>query len=72
MIQIIKKGTRKVVQCQACGCEMSYEDKDVLYIRGEYDVGLDVSGPFIICPQCNHAVELQIGDNNEEESERDN
>ena len=72
MIQIIKKGTRKIVQCQACGCEMSYEDHDVLLMRNEYNIGYDITGPFIICPQCNHAIELLIGDNNEEESERGN
>ena len=51
MIQIIKKGTRKIAKCQNCGCEFSYEREDVLVdpIWREKRVN---------CPQCNKAIKV--------------
>ena len=49
MIQIIKKGTRKIAECPICGCEFSYDREDLFMdpIQKEWIVN---------CPQCYKAI----------------
>ena len=51
MIQIIKKGTRKIEKCPTCGCEFSYEREDLCMdpISKEWIVN---------CPQCIKAIKV--------------
>ena len=53
MIQIIKKGTRKIAECPNCGCEFSYEEEDVIR-------GLMWKDDRVNCPQCNKAVGIMV------------
>ena len=54
MIKIIKEGTRKIAECPNCGCEFSYEEKDVLI-----DPGFTKES-HVNCPQCNKAVIFMV------------
>lgn len=51
MIQIIKKGTKKIEECPTCGCVFSYE---------RVDLCMDpISREWIInCPQCSKAIKV--------------
>ena len=49
MIQIIKKGTRKIEECPTCGCEFSYERED-LCMDPIYKKWI------VNCPQCSKAI----------------
>ena len=53
MIKIIKEGTRKIAKCPNCGCELSYEEEDVLRdpIRIENHAN---------CPQCDKTVIIMV------------
>ena len=52
MIQIIKKGTKKITKCESCGCQFSYEEEDI---------DSATKPPFeqwIICPQCEKKISI--------------
>ena len=53
MIKIIESGTRKVIQCDVCGCKFSYEKDDVQNERTQLFSGFY---DFVECPQCYNKV----------------
>ena len=46
MIEVIKRGTKKICTCSECGCSFKYEEEDV-------NVGVFNAVDTIQCPQCN-------------------
>ena len=46
MKKIIKTGTKKITECEACGCKFSYDYEDV--------DGNQHDGFWVTCPQCSH------------------
>ena len=59
MIEIIKRGTKKIAKCNYCGCEFSYEEEDIQhYEHGRYNEYELVEGvkhgykKYVVCPQC--------------------
>ena len=49
MIKIIKPGTRRIMICDKCGCEFSFEKEEVLEKCLD---GYKHYAEYIICPQC--------------------
>lgn len=55
MIEIIKRGTKKIKTCPKCGCEFSFDEiEDVVRIPHPLHKGLTMR--IIPCPQCSHRV----------------
>ena len=53
MIEIIKRGTKRIITCKKCGCEFSFDEiEDVVRIPDPIHQGLTVR--VVPCPQCNH------------------
>lgn len=59
MIKIINPGTKKKINCDACGCLFSYEEEDVGY--GDIAVIGDMLaiGMYVTCPQCKQKIVLE-------------
>lgn len=58
MIKIIKEGTKKIKECEKCGCQFSYEREDIkVYDDIEYCFGSRYD--YINCPQCNEKIILE-------------
>ena len=51
MIKIITPGTRKIVNCNMCGCVFSYEKEDEQTDARRYET-------YVTCPQCKDRVVL--------------
>lgn len=49
MKEIIKRGTKKVVNCKTCVCTFSYEKEDVLEEDTDNYKGFK---RYTLCPQC--------------------
>lgn len=57
MVEIIKKGTKRIITCPKCGCEFSFDEiEDVVRIPHPLHQGLTMR--VIPCPQCNHSVSV--------------
>ena len=50
MIEIIRKGTRKIAKCNYCGCMFAYEAEDEQHKPSRIHPGSDII--FVQCPQC--------------------
>lgn len=57
MIQIIKEGTKKITDCNICGCKFSYEQIDVSTETNTINGG---TNEYIICPQCGEKIYLKM------------
>ena len=60
MIEILRVGTKKQIECQECGALLRYEEGDIK--TSEYYVGSSIpqySQKYIICPQCNQKIILE-------------
>ena len=55
MIEIIKKGTKKIITCLKCGCVFSYEEEDIRNDCNDYCAAL-LYKKYIQCPQCNNEI----------------
>ena len=59
MIEIIKPGTKKKIECEECGAILRYEQEDI-------QIGAVLISPlstdskkYIVCPQCNYKIILE-------------
>lgn len=59
MIEIIKKGTRQVKECEVCGCVFSFNEEDIEKI--DYSSQFHPKGyrKIIRCPQCERVIILE-------------
>ena len=58
MIEILKMGTKKQIECEACGALLRYEKEDVK--EGDYwHQWTPYTNKYIICPQCNEKIILE-------------
>lgn len=64
MIEVIRHGTKKVVDCAKCGCRFSYEEED---IRVDIDPQTTQQSYFnaedkayVICPQCENEINVPL------------
>lgn len=58
MIEILKMGTKKQIECEACGALLRYGKEDVK----EDDYGhqwINYTNKYIICPQCKEKIILE-------------
>ena len=58
MIKIIRRGTRKTIECDECGCLFSYESEDI-QTEERPDFGKPYYQKIILCPQCNKEIYLE-------------
>lgn len=58
MVKIIKEGTRKVITCESCGCEFSYEEEDIKTRTEPSIFGTSSIIKTINCPQCESEIIL--------------
>lgn len=56
MIQIIKHGTKRTIECKQCGCVFSYEAEDIKVEQ----TGMNEYMSYVQCPDCKYVHE-QIG-----------
>jgi hypothetical protein len=59
MIKIIKPGTKKKINCDACGCLFSYEKEDVGYGDIANVFPMTAIGMYVTCPQCKEKIVLE-------------
>ena len=59
MIQIIKKGTRKIEECPTCGCKFSYEEEDIGKDGLFANDSLIIGKAWVVCPQCGKEIVLE-------------
>ena len=59
MIEIIRPGTKKKIECGECGAILRYEQEDI-------QIGSVLISPlstgnkkYIVCPQCNYKIILE-------------
>lgn len=57
MIKIIKKGTRKQIECSQCGALLSYESEDVKLVNKANGWS---DKEYITCPQCSNEIILML------------
>jgi Zn finger protein HypA/HybF involved in hydrogenase expression len=50
MIKILKRGTRKTIECEDCGCLFTYDEEDVDYYPLNFR--------HVICPQCKSEIDV--------------
>lgn len=55
MKEILKRGTKEVINCKTCGCIFQYEKEDVLEEDTDNYKGFK---KYTLCPQCNCEVVL--------------
>lgn len=58
MIEIIRNGTKKRIDCNECGCLFSYEADDVEHKEVPSWKGGMITNSFIRCPQCHQEIRL--------------
>ena len=59
MIKIIEPGTKKIGECENCGCKFSYENDDIK-VSGPHSMDqLQTRKSYIVCPQCGKEIILQ-------------
>ena len=64
VVQIIKSGSLKryVRKCQYCGCEFSYNEKDILNTKADGEKITTVRGKHLMdvikCPECYNDIIL--------------
>ena len=59
MIEIIRPGTKKKIECEECGAILRYEQEDVqtgAVLISPLSTG---SKKYIVCPQCNYKIVLE-------------
>ena len=59
MIEIIRPGTKKKIECGECGAILRYEQEDIqtgAVLISPLSTG---SKKYIVCPQCNHQIILE-------------
>lgn len=64
MIKIVKAGTKRVEQCELCGCIFSFDDEDITSDWEESTMTVDaiplqVYTEKITCPQCSSIIILK-------------
>lgn len=59
MIEIIKPGTKKKINCNACGCLFSYEKEDVEYGDIFTISPITAKGMYVSCQQCKEKIVLE-------------
>lgn len=70
MIEIIKRGTKQIVDCNICGCKFSFGNEDIIYgsantlVSGAF---IPVVSSYINCPQCGNSIDVKPININEEE-----
>ncbi len=52
MIEIVKRGTRREIDCKRCGSILSFTDEDIIN-ESYHDIR------FIVCPVCQHEIPLR-------------
>ena len=60
MIEILRPGTKKKIECKKCGALLGYKEEDIKI--SEYYVGSLIpqySQKYIVCPQCNQKIILE-------------
>ena len=55
MITVLRKGTKKKVECANCGALLQYEKEDIQ----EQEIGLNGYYEYIICPECKYRIGLR-------------
>ena len=81
MVTVLKVGTRKKATCPECGALLSY-DSSLDVVRKIVNAGISPfiyprQKEYIICPQCNHEVDVdglglgtrKLSEENEEEND---
>lgn len=53
MIKIIKRGTRKTIECEDCGCLFTYDEEDI-----NVDCYYPLNFGYVICPQCKSEIDV--------------
>ena len=59
MIKIIKKGTRKIAKCSACGCVFSYEEEDIEKDGLLANNSVLIGKTWVVCQQCGKEIVLE-------------
>lgn len=67
MIEIIKCGTKQVIDCGVCGCKFSFDNEDIIYgsanVSGTF---VPIVSSYINCPQCGNSIDVKPININEE------
>ena len=58
MIRIIRTGTRKKAECDACGCEFTYEKEDVKETPPD-PLRMVRQKEIVQCPQCGSEIVIK-------------
>ena len=60
MIEIIRPGTKKKIECDECGAILRYEQEDIQ--TGTVLVSPVSTGnkKYIVCPQCHYQIILEV------------
>ena len=55
MIKVLKKGTKRKIECNNCGALLQYEKEDIQ----EQQIALNAYYEYIICPECKYCIGLR-------------
>lgn len=62
MIEVIRYGTKKVIDCAKCGCRFSYDDEDIRLDADPQETLQHYYNPkdkcYVICPQCENEIDV--------------
>lgn len=58
MIEILKEGRKRQVECMECGALLRYEKEDVYELSASV-LGMHHKQTYITCPQCNSRIILE-------------
>ena len=59
MIEILKRGTKRQIECNACGALLRYQEEDIKLEDKFISPIESYNRKYIICPQCNHQIILE-------------
>lgn len=72
MIEIIKRGTKQIIDCGVCGCKFSFDNEDIIYGSTNVSVSgafIPVVSSYIDCPQCGNSINVKSININDDEEE---
>lgn len=56
MINIVRRGTKKVVVCDKCGAVLRYDENDIIEESFMNAFNMQRYNKFIYCPQCDYKI----------------
>jgi len=65
MIEVLKKGTRRTIDCNNCGAKLRYDIKKDLTYTGRYTADLFPyekrrQETILVCPECGNKIKVYI------------